>query len=453
MLGAGKSTGGQLGDDLRGVGHACVGEMHMGEGVSADDAQPVVCVREIQARAQPGRRSSQAQHRAFDPTHRRRGTRQETRAEDEREILPTRPLDHGGRLGGIVLAVGVEGHHVSRPAGESGIESGLEGSALPQVERVSRGVGPRGAGDGSGVVTRSVIDDEDTRKKGADSRDDAPDDGRLVERGDYHPRVGADLHLISVAHRDGRAPIVWGIRKGTQCPNARTRTRRQRQGDPVIEPSADIAPSAIVAPSARVWHLAQVRENARIGDETIVGRGAYIGEGVRVGARCKIQNYALVYEPASLADGVFVGPAAVFTNDHCPRAINADGTLKSASDWDRVGVTVERGAAIGARAVCVAPVRIGAWASVGAGAVVTSDVAPYALVVGVPARRVGWVGEAGVPLVAADDTASEAGDRTWVCPASGRRYVERDGALSPEEAQASSPHDAEMPDQNPEDQQ
>ena len=176
----------------------------------------------------------------------------------------------------------------------------------------------------------------------------------------------------------------------------------------MIEPSADVAPSAIVAPSARVWHLAQVREEARIGEETIVGRGAYIGEGVRVGGRCKIQNYALIYEPASLADGVFVGPAAVFTNDHCPRAINADGTLKSASDWERVGVTVERGAAIGARAVCVAPVRIGAWASVGAGAVVTRDVAPYALVVGVPARRVGWVGEAGVRLVAADDTGNEA---------------------------------------------
>ena len=207
----------------------------------------------------------------------------------------------------------------------------------------------------------------------------------------------------------------------------------------MIEPSADVAPSAIVAPSARVWHLAQVREEARIGEETIVGRGAYIGEGVRVGGRCKIQNYALIYEPASLADGVFVGPATVFTNDHCPRAINADGTLKSASDWERVGVTVERGAAIGARAVCVAPVRIGAWASVGAGAVVTRDVAPYALVLGVPARRVGWVGEAG--------------DRTWVCPASGRRYVERDGALSPEEARASSSNAPEAPDYTREDQQ
>ena len=221
----------------------------------------------------------------------------------------------------------------------------------------------------------------------------------------------------------------------------------------MIEPSADVAPSAMVAHSARVWHLAQVREDATIGEETIVGRGAYIGEGVRVGNRCKIQNYALIYEPASLADGVFVGPAAVFTNDHCPRAINPDGSLKSASDWQRVGVTVDRGAAIGARAVCVAPVRIGAWASVGAGAVVTSDVTPYALVVGVPARRVGWVGEAGVTLVAADEEpTNEAGDCTWVCPATGRRYVERGGALSPKEAHASSPSAPATPAQTREDQ-
>ena len=107
-----------------------------------------------------------------------------------------------------------------------------------------------------------------------------------------------------------------------------------------------------------------------------------------------------------------------------------------------MGVTVEGGASIGARAVCVAPVRIGAWAFVGAGAVVTRDVAPYALVVGVPARRVGWVGEAGVRLVAPNTEAgraNEAGERVWVCPASGRRYVERDGALQPEDAQASAP--------------
>lgn len=137
----------------------------------------------------------------------------------------------------------------------------------------------------------------------------------------------------------------------------------------MIEASADVSPSAQIAGSARVWHLAQVREGAQIGEDTIVGRGAYVGEGVRVGARCKIQNYALIYEPASLADGVFVGPAAVFTNDHSPRAVTPQGALKTSADWEPVGVSVGRGASIGARAVCVAPVRIGAWAMVGAGAV------------------------------------------------------------------------------------
>ncbi len=106
-----------------------------------------------------------------------------------------------------------------------------------------------------------------------------------------------------------------------------------------------------------------------------------------------MQNYALVYEPAELADGVFIGPAVVLTNDTYPRAVNPDLSLKSAHDWEPVGVTIGEGASIGARAVCVAPVTIGAWATVAAGAVVTKDVPDHALVVGVPARRVGWVGQ------------------------------------------------------------
>ncbi|MFG6502983.1 acyltransferase [Microbacterium sp. P05] len=192
-----------------------------------------------------------------------------------------------------------------------------------------------------------------------------------------------------------------------------------------IEGSADVDGSAVVGPGSTVWHLAQIRENARLGADCTIGRGAYIGPGVRLGDACKVQNYALVYEPADLGDGVFIGPAAVLTNDEFPRAINVDGTAKSADDWHAVGVTIERGASIGARAVCVAPVRIGAWALVAAGAVVTKDVPAYALVVGVPARRVGWVGRAGRPLVA------EGG--AWVCPVTGDRYVEADGelALSP----------------------
>ena len=152
----------------------------------------------------------------------------------------------------------------------------------------------------------------------------------------------------------------------------------------IIAESADVSPDARIGEDAKIWHLAQVREGAQIGDRCIVGRGAYIGMGVHLGDDCKIQNYALIYEPAMLADGVFVGPAAVLTNDTYPRAIAPDGSIKTASDWEPVGVTIERGASIGARAVCIAPVTIGAWATVAAGAVVTKDVPAFALVAGSP---------------------------------------------------------------------
>ena len=121
-----------------------------------------------------------------------------------------------------------------------------------------------------------------------------------------------------------------------------------------IAPSADVSEAAVIGDGSAVWHLAQVRERAVLGRGCIVGRGAYIGEGVRMGRHCKVQNYALVYEPAVLADGVFIGPAATLTNDRFPRAVNPDGSLKSASDWRPVGVAIDEGASIGARAVCVA---------------------------------------------------------------------------------------------------
>ncbi|MGN8244872.1 acyltransferase [Cellulomonas soli] len=196
-----------------------------------------------------------------------------------------------------------------------------------------------------------------------------------------------------------------------------------------IAPSADVDPRATVGAGTKVWHLAQVREDAQVGRDCIIGRGAYVGPGVVVGDRCKIQNHALVYEPAVLEDGAFVGPAAVFTNDYFPRAVNPDGTLKSADDWHAVGVTVREGASIGARAVCVAPVTIGRWALVAAGAVVTTDVPDHALVAGVPARRLRWVGRAGTPLEPRPGDDTDAQVRTWVCPVTGELYVEQDGTL------------------------
>jgi UDP-2-acetamido-3-amino-2,3-dideoxy-glucuronate N-acetyltransferase len=191
-----------------------------------------------------------------------------------------------------------------------------------------------------------------------------------------------------------------------------------------IAASADVDDTAQIGAGSSVWHLSQIRENAVLGENCIVGRGAYIGSGVRVGKNCKIQNDALVYEPAVLEDGVFIGPAVVLTNDHFPRAINPDGTLKSGHDWEPVGVTLKEGCAVGARSVCVAPVTIGRWATVAAGAVVTKDVPDFALVAGVPARRIKWVGRAGVPLL-------EIAGGEWKCPSTGELYIEIDGRLRP----------------------
>lgn len=184
-----------------------------------------------------------------------------------------------------------------------------------------------------------------------------------------------------------------------------------------VVPSAQVAEGATIGAGSSVWDLAQIREEAVLGDNCVVGRGAYIGIGVRMGDNCKIQNYALVYEPAHLGDGVFIGPAVVLTNDTYPRAVNPDGSLKLASDWEAVGVTIGDGAAIGARSVCVAPVTIGAWALVAAGSVVTHDVPPYALVAGAPARQIGWVDRTGQrvdaqPADDEDDDAAGVDDRS-----------------------------------------
>ena len=188
-----------------------------------------------------------------------------------------------------------------------------------------------------------------------------------------------------------------------------------------ISDDAQVAGDVTIGDGTQVWNLVQIREGALIGVECVIGRGAYIGIGVRLGDRCKIQNNALVYDPAVIGDGVFIGPGAILTNDRLPRAISPTGELKRADDWDPVGVTVETGASIGAGAVCVAPVRIGAWAMVAAGSVVVRDVPDHALVAGNPARQIGWVGRDGRRMTVDGDA--------LVDESTGARFVETEGRL------------------------
>lgn len=200
---------------------------------------------------------------------------------------------------------------------------------------------------------------------------------------------------------------------------------RDEVEEPVVSASAEVASTAVIGAGSRVWDLAQVREDAEIGRRCVLGRGACVDAGVRIGDHVKIQNYALIYHPAELADGVFIGPSAVLTNDTYPRAVDVDGAPLAKGDWEPVGVTVREGASLGARSVCVAPVVVGRWALVGAGAVVVDDVPDFALVVGNPARRIGWVGPAGVRL-------ETAGRGRWRCPRTGARFLEIDDVLREE---------------------
>jgi acetyltransferase-like isoleucine patch superfamily enzyme len=165
-----------------------------------------------------------------------------------------------------------------------------------------------------------------------------------------------------------------------------------------IHPSAEVSASARVGAGTRIWGHAQVREHASIGEECNIGKGVYIDAHVQIGSRVKIQNYASVFEGVTLEDGVFVGPHVCFTNDLLPRAITVEGLLKTANEWQITPTIVGYGASIGAGSVIRCGITVGQFALVGAGSVVTHDVAPYTLVFGNPARPYGYVCRCGHPL-------------------------------------------------------
>ena len=182
-----------------------------------------------------------------------------------------------------------------------------------------------------------------------------------------------------------------------------------------ISNTAIVEDSVTIGTNVKIWHHAHIRSNVYLGINVIIGSNVYIGVGVSIGDNSKIQNNSLIYEPAQINDGVFIGPGVIFTNDRNPRAVNSDKTQKGSLDWNKAGVVVGEGASIGAGAICVGPIEIGKWALVGAGAVVIEDVPNYALMVGVPARQIGWVGKDGVKLI-------EQTSKVFGCPVSKKIY-------------------------------
>ncbi len=189
-----------------------------------------------------------------------------------------------------------------------------------------------------------------------------------------------------------------------------------------IHPTAEVSPLAVIGEGTRIWHQAQVRERARIGRSCIIGKGAYIDFDVTIGDRVKIQNRVSIYHGATIEDGVFIGPHACLTNDKLPRAITPEGDLKSDADWEVGKTLVQYGASIGAGAIILPGVTVGRFALVGAGAVVTRDVAAQALVVGNPARQVGFVCMCGQRLHETDAPDAESGHH-FRCPSCGREYT------------------------------
>lgn len=188
--------------------------------------------------------------------------------------------------------------------------------------------------------------------------------------------------------------------------------------DYTVHPSAIIDEGATIGAGCRIWHFVHVCAGAQIGQDCSLGQNVFVGNHVRIGNRCKIQNNVSVYDNVFLEDGVFCGPSMVFTNVYNPRSL-----IERKNEYR--DTLVKTGATLGANCTIVCGTTIGRFAFIGAGAVVNHDVPDYALMVGVPARQIGWMSEYGEQL----DLPLQGNGRA-VCPHSGDVYLLSDGRLS-----------------------
>lgn len=177
-----------------------------------------------------------------------------------------------------------------------------------------------------------------------------------------------------------------------------------------IHPTAIVDDGAQIGEGTRIWHWVHVCAGARIGAEVSLGQNVFVGNKVDIGDRCKIQNNVSVYDNVTLEEGVFCGPSMVFTNVYNPRSL-----IERKSEYR--DTLVKRGATLGANCTIVCGVTIGEYAFIGAGSVVNKSVPAYALMVGVPARQIGWMSEYGeqIPLPIK-------GHGQYQCPHAGHRY-------------------------------
>ena len=181
--------------------------------------------------------------------------------------------------------------------------------------------------------------------------------------------------------------------------------------DLMIHPTSIIADGVKLGSGVRIWHFCHVREGTRIGPHSSLGQNVVVGPDVEIGSGCRIQNNVSIFSGVTLESDVFLGPSCVFTNVRNPRA-NIDQSSEFAP------TLIRHGATIGANATILCGIEIGEFAMVGAGSVVTRTVPPHALVVGNPARRIGWVGQSGETL-----------DSNLICPITGEKHIIENGLL------------------------